>query len=181
METVRVSDLTRIVIGVDPTGSTSNECGIVVAGLGTNGDGYVLDDKSLTGSPNEWANAIVDAYIQWGVDRVVAERNYGGDMVESVIMQAALERKVNLSFKFVVATRGKAIRAEPVAALYERLRVHHVGTFPALENEYCNWTPDSGYSPNRLDAAVWALTELMLGYSSVSMDDAPDLLHDYRG
>lgn len=154
-------DLSRVVVGVDPTGSATNECGIVVAGSDMRGHGYVLDDRSLLGSPGAWANAAIDAYFEWEADAIVVETNYGGDMVKNTIRTA--ERGGEVVIRTVRATRGKAVRAEPIASKYERELVHHVGPFPVLENELCNWVPDSGMrSPNRLDAAVWALSALLL-------------------
>lgn len=152
--------LTRIVVAVDPSGSSSgDEVGIVVAGLGVDGHGYVLSDKSLQASPKQWANAVVSAYNTFQGDRVVGERNYGGDMIESTLR--SIEGGKSLPYKDVVATRGKELRAEPISALYEQGLVHHVGEFAMLEDEMTTWKP-GGKSPNRLDALVWALTELML-------------------
>ena len=154
-------DLARIAVGVDPTGSVSNECGIVVAGVGTDGQGYIIDDKSLLGTPGEWAEAVLTAYCHNKADIIVGEVNYGGDMVEATIMQAAKIQNVVCRYKNVRASRGKAVRAEPVVAQYEHSRIHHVGSFPNLEDEMVMWVPgQSRYSPNRLDALVWAITEL---------------------
>lgn len=148
----------RIVIGVDPSGG-GNEIGIVAAGLGHDGHGYVLEDRTLEGSPAAWANAVVNLYDALKADRVVAEKNFGGDMVLSTLRTA----RASLPVSLVTASRGKQQRAEPVAALYEQGRVHHVGSFPKLEDEMTTWDPDTvDWSPNRLDALVWALTELML-------------------
>jgi hypothetical protein len=152
--------LTRIVIGVDPPGSVHTECGIVGAGLGTDGHVYVLEDNSLLGSPDTWSNAVIVTYDDLQADRVLGEKNYGGDMVEHTIRTADGGR--NISYKNVNASRGKAVRAEPVAAIYERKRAHHVGEFPLLEAEMTGWIPNAGMpSPNRLDALVWAVTELV--------------------
>lgn len=152
-------DLRRIVVGVDPPGGRT-ECGIIVAGLGTDRKGYLLADYSLQGSPDVWGNEAVSAYYAWDADLLVAEKNYGGDMVEHVIKTAADGAEVR--FDLVTASRGKAIRAEPIAAQYERERCHHVGTFSRLEDEMCEWETNMGMdSPNRLDALVWAFTELM--------------------
>ena len=156
-------DLVRIVVGVDPTGSQNNECGIVVVGKGTNGEGYVIDDKSLLGSPGEWADEVLNTYNVNNADLIVGETNYGGDMVEATIKQAGNAQNQIYRYKNVHATRGKAVRAEPVVAAYEHNKVHHVGEFPQLENEMVMWIPgESRYSPNRLDALVWAITELNL-------------------
>lgn len=158
-------ELSRIVVGVDPSGSTTgNECGIVVAGIAKIGDtvhGYVIEDKSLFGSAAKWGLAAVTAYNHNEADRMIGEVNFGGDMVENTIR--TVDGGKDISFKAIRASRGKAVRAEPIQALYEKGRVHHVGDFQALEDEQCNWVPgESTWSPNRIDAAVWALTELML-------------------
>lgn len=158
--------LKRIVVGVDPSGSnleSAAECGIVVAGLGHDGNGYVLDDLSLRASPNKWAKVAVDAFHRRKADRIVAEVNYGGQMVEAVIRTV----DSTVSYRAVSATRGKEVRAEPVASLYEQNRVHHVGTFALMEDEMCTWVPGTK-SPNRMDALVWALTDLMLKNSGGS-------------
>jgi len=160
----RFPDLARVVVGVDPPGSEDGaECGIVVAGSCLQGDDlhlYVLGDYSLQGSPARWAGEVVSAYSRHSADRVVGERNYGGDMVESTIR--SVEGGKAVAYKDVIASRGKAIRAEPVVAQYERGRVQHVGAFAALEDECCNWVPGmSKWSPNRIDALVWACTDLL--------------------
>jgi len=160
----KAPDMARVVIGVDPTGSTTNECGIVVAGLGIDGHAYVLEDNSVLGSPERWANAVIDAHERWQADKVIIETNFGGDMVKSTIQSAARGR--DISFREAHAARGKAVRAEPVAAQHERGKVHHVGSFPHLEDEWCLWIPGnvtaSNPSPNRLDASVWALSDLIV-------------------
>lgn len=153
-------DLLRIIVGVDPTGSVTNETGIVIAGVGTDGHGYVIDDKSLLGTPGEWADAVLTAFNHNKADMIVGEMNYGGDMVEATIMQANTGNQP-YRYKNVHASRGKAVRAEPVVAQYEKGRIHHVGEFPYLEDEMVMWVPEvSRNSPNRLDALVWAITEL---------------------
>ncbi len=155
-------DLVRVVVGVDPPGGAT-ECGIVTAGIGHNGHGYVLEDRSVKASPDEWAAAVLTAYNRNDADRVVGEANYGGDMVENTILQAAKARKQTVSFKMVHASRGKAVRAEPIVAGFEQGRVHLVGDFPLMEEEMCTWMPGiTRESPNRVDAMVWALTELMV-------------------
>lgn len=158
-------DLVRIVVGVDPSGGAV-ETGIVTAGIDAQGFGYILSDTSLLGSPATWGNMVVASYDEWKADRVCGERNYGGDMVESTIRSvtnASGQTRTDVSYKDVIATRGKAVRAEPVSAKYEKRQVFHYGTFPELEEEMCTWVPDSGMkSPNRMDAMVWAITELML-------------------
>lgn len=156
-------DLVRIVVGVDPTGSQHNDTGIVVAGKDAAGHGYVLDDKSLLGTPGEWGDAVITAYNRNTADVIVAETNYGGDMVESNIMGIADATDQVCRYKNVHASRGKAVRAEPIVARYEKGIIHHVGDFPHLEDEMVMWVPgESKYSPNRIDALVWALTELFL-------------------
>ncbi len=155
--------LIRVVVGVDPSGSSSgNECGIITAGSAkVNGEyhAFILGDDSVADSPNEWAKAVVTAYHRHKADRIIGEVNYGGDMVEQTIV--SVDNAV--SYKSIRATRGKAVRAEPVVARYEQGRVHHVGQFPDLEDEMCNWVPgESSWSPNRVDGLVWAVTELLV-------------------
>lgn len=171
--------LTRVAVGVDPPGGAT-ECGIVTAALGSDGNGYVLHDDSTEGSPDTWSSAVITAYYRSQTDRVVGEKNYGGDMVEHTIRTA--KGGQNISYKNVTATRGKALRAEPIAAQYERGKVFHVGTFDKMEAEMVGWQPNSNMpSPNRLDALVWVLTELMLDYEEAVWGDKPDWLQDYRG
>ena len=153
--------LKRVVVAVDPATTSrtnSNETGIVVAGVGTDGHAYVLDDRTMRGSPDEWGRAAVSAYHTYQCDRIVAEANQGGDMVKHTLV--TVDRTAPI--KLVHASRGKRTRAEPVAALYEQGKVHHVGYMTALEDQMCNWVPDVSDSPDRLDALVWALTELMI-------------------
>src|SRR5712691_2282502 len=148
--------LRRIVVGVDPGG----EAGIVVAGLGEDKHGYVLEDLSISGSPDTWAGQAIAGYHKHQANRVAVEANHGGDMVITTIHT---KDKI-VATKKVWASVGKYARAEPISALYEQKKVHHVGMFAALEDELCSWVPGEGLpSPNRLDALVWALTELMLG------------------
>lgn len=163
------SDLARVVVGVDPTGSQGNECGIVVAGLGTDGEGYVLEDCSLLGTPGQWADAVIAAAERNQADLIVGESNFGGDMVEATIQQAAKARGIStVRYRNVTASRGKAVRAEPVVAQYEHGRLHHIGAFPYLEDEMVMWVPGvSRESPNRIDALVWAVTELNIGSHAV--------------
>lgn len=156
-----VPDLVRVVVAVDPAGThrkESDETGIVVAGVGVDGFGYVLADRSCCLSPDGWARRAVAAYHEFRADRIVAEVNYGGDMVEQTIR--TVEPKV--PYKKVHASRNKYPRAEPVAALYEQGRVFHAAAFNELEDQLVSWTPESGTSPDRLDALVWSLTELMV-------------------
>lgn len=164
----------RVVVAVDPSGTAGagddqgDDIGIVIAGLGIDGRGYVLGDWSVNLSPAGWARRAVDAFDHFTADRIVAERNFGGAMVESTIRTA----RKNAPIKLVTASRGKVARAEPIAALYEQGRVSHVGALPALEDQLCAMTPE-GYvgegSPDRADALVWALTELMLGGSAYNI------------
>jgi phage terminase large subunit-like protein len=155
-------ELLRIVVAIDPavtTGEHADETGIVVAGIGADGLAYVVRDASGRFSPNEWATRAINLYRLFGADRIVAETNNGGEMIE-LTLRTVLP---SVAFKAVSAAKGKQARAEPVAALYEQGRVRHVGGFPALEDQMCNWEPGSGASsPDRVDALVWALTELVL-------------------
>jgi phage terminase large subunit-like protein len=158
-------ELRRIVVAVDPpaaSGARSDACGLVAAGLGPEGIGYVLADATAERlTPARWAKRAVDLYHRLEADRIVAEVNQGGDMVEAVIRQA----DESVPVEKVRAYRGKFLRAEPVAALYEQGRVKHVGTLPELEDEMCDFGLgglSSGRSPDRLDAMVWALSALML-------------------
>ena len=158
--------LVRVVVAVDPPASAGGDaCGIVAAGIAEDGRGYMIEEASVSGaSPEGWAAAVAACFARVKADRVVAEKNQGGDMVRSVLMAA--DRR--LPVKLVHASRGKTVRAEPVAALYEAGRVAHVGAFPALEDELCGLVAGGAYegpgrSPDRADALVWALTELMLG------------------
>ena len=151
--------LVRIVVGVDPPGGKT-EAGIVAAGKGHNGHGYTLVDRSQPGSlgPNNWAKAAVDLYHDLKADLIVAEKNFGGDMVLSTIRTV----DPSVPVKLVSASRGKQVRAEPVASIFDEERQHHVGGFDELESEWTSWVPGDPDSPNRLDAEVWALTDLML-------------------
>jgi phage terminase large subunit-like protein len=167
LEAIRLRNpgpLSRIVVAVDPpaTASSASVCGIVVAGLDGGGRAVVLADCSVTGaSPAGWAGAVVRAFRRFDADRVVAEVNQGGDMVTAMLRSV----DANLPVATVRATRGKFLRAEPVAALYEQGRVAHAAAFPELEDQMCDFGPDglsAGRSPDRLDALVWALTALVL-------------------
>ena len=158
-----LEQMQRIVVAIDPQVSNdaeeADEAGVVVAGLGYDGQGYVLKDASGRLSPNEWAAEGVHHYHFFRADRLLGEQNNGGDLVENTVR--TIDGRV--SYKKLWASRGKAARAEPISALYEQGKVHHCGAFNALEDEMCNWEPNTGQpSPNRLDALVWALTELML-------------------
>jgi phage terminase large subunit-like protein len=159
-------DVRRIIIGVDPPASAGGDaCGIVAVGKSADGKAYVLADHSVKGrSPEGWARAVAAAALAWNADRVVAEANQGGDMVISTLRAA----DVGMPVTKVHASRGKVARAEPVAALYEAGKAFHAGAFPELEDELCGLISGGGYegpgrSPDRADALVWAMTELMLG------------------
>ena len=162
----KAPDLSRIVVGVDPSAtSTGDEAGIVTCGM--DGDQfYTLADDSVQGSPDTWARAAVTAYYRFMADCIVAEKNNGGEMVESVIRQV----DTNVNVKLVWASRGKATRAEPIAAISEQGRDHHVGVFAQLEDELCMWVPGDA-SPNRLDAKVWAMTSLLETGTSTALYD----------
>jgi len=172
---IRLPHFSRVIVAVDPAkevGEAAAETGIVVVGRDSEGRGYVLEDLSLAGSPEEWGRAAVIAFDEWEADNIVYEANQGGEMVAAVLRGAARSLKDDLMrtadfvpLKAVHATRGKYVRAEPVSQLYEQKKVHHVGTFPELEDQMCEFTPDGnmGYSPDRMDALVWGLTELMVG------------------
>ena len=162
--------LDRVVVAVDPpvsSGEAADECGIVVAGLRQNGEPmdaevYVLADLSCAGeTPRAWAGVVAQAYRDFEADRVVAEVNQGGDLVEAVMRQI----DPAISYRAVRATRGKRLRAEPVAALYEQGRVHHVGAWPELEDQMCRFGTSAlqARSPDRVDALVWAVTDLVIG------------------
>lgn len=155
----RMPDLARIVVAIDPAvtnNEDSDETGIVVAGMGVDGKYYVLEDASGKMSPDGWGRKAVDCYYKNQADRIVAEVNNGGDLVERLIR--TIDNKV--PYTPVHASRGKLVRAEPIAALYEQKKVHHVGTFPELEDQMTSFIGGSKKSPDRLDALVWALTEL---------------------
>jgi phage terminase large subunit-like protein len=154
-------DLTRVVVAVDPavtSGEDADETGIVVAALGVDGRGYVLADRSCRLSPDGWARRAVAAFDDCRADLIVAEVNNGGDLVEQTIRTV----RRSIPYRKVHASRGKQVRAQPVAALYEQGKVSHIEAFPELEEQLTSWTPESGTSPDRLDALVWALTELMV-------------------
>ena len=158
--------LLRIVVAIDPaatSGEDADETGIIVAGKDGGGNGYVLADLSGRYSPADWAKAAISAYRRHRADRIVAEVNNGGEMVEATLRMV----DPNVPFTAVRASRGKVTRAEPVAALYEQGRVHHVGAFPELEDQMCGFTTDfnrqsAGYSPDRVDALVWGLSDLLV-------------------
>jgi phage terminase large subunit-like protein len=158
--------LVRVVVAIDPAAASTeqaDETGIVVAGRDSGGHGYVLADASGRYTPVEWARTAIAAYRAHGADRIVAEINNGGEMVEATLRMI----DPNVPFGAVRASRGKVARAEPVAALYEQGRVHHIGALPQLEDQMCAFASGfdrhaAGYSPDRVDALVWALTELLV-------------------
>lgn len=180
VEWLAKAGLIRIVVAVDPpatSGTNADECGIVVAGISAARHAYVLADRSERGlTPAEWAAKAIKAYHEFGADRIIAEVNNGGEMVGQVLLQV----DPSIAYKAVRAgsRSGKVVRAEPIAALYEQGKVHHVNSFPKLEDQMCDFTIDfdkakAGYSPDRVDALVWALTELCLGRTITVHSAAP--------
>lgn len=162
---VNAPELARVVIAVDPAVTDeegSDQTGIIAAAQGMDGDYYVLADATLKASPLVWCREAVNLYWKYEADRIVGEANNGGDLIEALLRQVDSD----VSYRKVWASRGKIIRAEPVAALYEKGRVHHVGVFPELEDEMTGFAPlTAKTSPNRMDALVWAVTELSKGRS----------------
>jgi phage terminase large subunit-like protein len=160
--------LVRIVVGIDPavtSGEDSDFTGIVTAGYAANGHYYILSDKTLKATPDAWARVAVNEFELHKADRIIAETNNGGDLVVHLLNQV----NPNVPVKKVTATRGKAVRAEPIASLYEQGRVHHVGYFSELEEQMCEWEPGvSKDSPDRMDAMVWAMTELSEGSATLT-------------
>lgn len=178
-----VPPLVSVVVGVDPSGASgdeaerSDEIGIVVVGVGDDGRGYVLADMSIGGAgPATWGAKVVDAWDFNDADHVTAEVNYGGDMVRFVVQQAAAAKDLVVPVRKITASRGKAVRAEPVSALFEQDRVRLVGRFPKLEDQMINMSTD-GYkgskSPDRLDAMVWAVTDLLVKKARQAQVGAP--------
>jgi phage terminase large subunit-like protein len=162
-----VPDYHRIVVAIDPAvtyGPESDETGIIAAGLGIDNRGYVIDDQSGRFSPNDWARRAMALYTELRADAIVAETNNGGDMVEQMLRSAGFTGH----YIKVTASRGKRVRAEPIAGLYEQGRISHRRMFTELEDQLCTFTPESVVSPDRLDALVWGFTELML--TSISLD-----------
>ena len=167
-----VPDLERVIVAVDPAVShdseTSNETGIIVAGKAKKNNidhYYVIDDLTIIGTPEQWAKRAIYGYRRNQADKIIAEKNNGGDMVLSTLQNA--DRTVPV--KLVWASRGKRTRAEPISLLYEQGRVHHVGTYDELEDQCCEYVPGDD-SPDRMDALVWALTELSAGFKSKALD-----------
>lgn len=154
-------NLSRIIVAIDPAvtaNMNSDETGLIVVGKDSEGFGYVLEDLSGKYSPNHWAKVANDAAFRWNADCIVAEKNQGGDMVEAVLKSQGTNHRI----KLVTATKGKYVRAEPVYSLYEQGQIYHVGNFPILESQMVTFDPDKGKSPDRVDALVWGLTELMV-------------------
>ena len=154
-------DLARVIVAVDPavtSGAESDETGIVVVGIGVDGHGYVLADRSCRMSPDGWARRAAQAYHEYQADRLIVEDNQGGEMVAFLLGTV----DATVPIKRIRASRGKRLRAEPVAALYEQGRVHHVGVYPDLEDQMASFTGDGGEHDDRVDAMVHALTEVML-------------------
>lgn len=151
--------LKQIIVAIDPAvtaNENSDETGIIVAGKDYNDRYYVLEDVSGRYTPDQWGRKAIDCYYDWQADRIVAEVNNGGDLVERLLRGI----DSNIPYRSVRATRGKLTRAEPISALYEQKRVHHVGYFSELESQMCSYTGETKPSPDRLDALVWAMTEL---------------------
>ncbi len=156
-------ELVRVVVALDPSATsnkTSDECGIVVAGKGRDDHAYVLADLSEINTPSGWARTGLEAFRRYLADHIYGEGNNGGEMVETVLRLVGKELGISFAYSMVWASRGKETRAEPSSTLYSEGRVHHVGALPMLESEMCNWVPNKGKSPNRVDALVWAITAL---------------------
>jgi phage terminase large subunit-like protein len=178
----QVPQLIRIVIGIDPSGSgdennaDNDEIGEVIVGLGIDGIAYIIEDVSLKAGPATWGRVAVHAYDRHKADAIVGEINYGGAMVRATIQTAASAERMRVNFKEVTATRGKTVRAEPFSALYEQGKVRHVGLQPKLEDELCAMST-TGYtgqgSPNRADAAIWALTEIFPAVAAMPKKERP--------
>ena len=182
---VKLSELRPIVVALDPavtSGEDSDLTGILVVARGPHqpdtcklsgpcpGHGYVLDDLTCRVPPSEWARRSVAAFDKWHANRIVAEVNNGGDMVGETIRAI----RPAVPYEAVRATKGKLIRAEPASSMYVQGRVHHMGSFPELEEQMASWAPDSKESPDRLDALVWGLTALKLINAPFEMVFAPD-------
>lgn len=174
-----VPELVKILVGVDPEATSeedSAETGIIVAGRGKDGHGYVLDDMTIRGTPNRWGRRAVEANETWRGGGIIAEKNNGGEMVKFVLNTVNPDVPVEL----VWASRGKLTRAEPISAKYEQNQVHHVGVFEQLEDQMCEYTGE-GNSPDRMDALVWVLTKLLLGNIAPPAEETQDFdRNDYR-
>lgn len=177
--TKRPESLIRIGVGVDPSGGGQSECGIVAAGTAMCGckgvqelHGFILEDRSLKASASVWAKEVHTCYHNNDADCVYGEKNFGGDMVANTIHTADAPDADKIRYEDVSASRGKALRAEPVVALYEQGKIHHVGLLAKLEDECVSWVPGiSNWSPGHLDAMVWVLTKLMVGMTSGHLSD----------
>ena len=159
--------LQNIIVAIDPAvtaNKNSDETGIIVVGKGANGHYYVLDDKSGVMTPEQWAKKSINAFYDWEADRIVAEVNNGGDLVEQLLRSV----DSSIPYRSVRASRGKIVRAEPISALYERNLVYHVGNFAELESQMCSFDGSLSPSPDRLDALVWGLTELSKSRGNVN-------------
>ena len=159
--------LQNIIVAIDPAvtaNKNSDETGIIVVGKGGNGHYYVLDDKSGVMTPEQWAKKSINAFYDWEADRIVAEVNNGGDLVEQLLRSV----DSSIPYRSVRASRGKIVRAEPISALYERNLVYHVGNFAELESQMCSFDGSLSPSPDRLDALVWGLTELSKSRGNVN-------------
>jgi len=159
-------DLKRVVVAIDPAVSkneSSDETGIMTIGIDHNNRGYVLEDNSGKYSPDEWATVALKQVEKHKADAIVAEKNQGGDMVETIIKSKCASLGIVVRIKLVTATKGKYVRAEPVYALYEQGKVFHVGFFPELERQMLNFSNDMEKSPDRVDALVWGVTDLLVG------------------
>ena len=168
----KAPELKQIIISVDPAVTAeegSNETGIVVCGIDEQDHGYLLEDKSGIYHPLEWGKIAVDLYTKYKADYIVAEVNQGGDLVANNINQVGKSLGFrHIPVKSVHATRGKALRAEPIATLYEQEKIHHVGSYPDLEDQITTWVPGDKFSPDRLDAIVWAFTFLLIKQVEIS-------------
>ena len=172
IEEKRLSDkeereLKTIIVAIDPavtSGEDSDETGIVVVGKDHNNQYYVLEDVSGKYTPDQWGRLAVKTFYEWEADRIVAETNNGGDLVERLLRSV----DPNIPYRSVRATRGKMLRAEPIAALYEQRKVHHLGVFPELETQMCTYVGQVKPSPDRLDALVWGLTELSKSQGNIN-------------
>jgi len=160
----RVSELpsiVKVIVAVDPAitaKASSDETGIVVIGLSAEGHGYLMEDCSGTYTPNEWGSLAAKKYHEYSAAAIVGEVNQGGDMVESTIKG----NDSSIYYVGVRATKGKFVRAEPIYAFYQAGKIHHVGYFPKLEYQLASWNPNSNFSPDRMDAAVWGFTYLLI-------------------
>jgi phage terminase large subunit-like protein len=196
VDEIKLEDMARVVVGVDPSGGSdpekNDEQGIVVVGKHVNGHFYVLADVSCCKSPDGWGRVAIQAYQDYKADRIVEELNFGGEMVEFVISTASEKAGIIVPVKPISASRGKMIRAEPIAALYEQERVHHVGQFAKLESQMTSFVPcddnlpkkEKGKrakksSPDRMDALVWAITELAMKHP-VTLGEGPITSGDRR-